>query len=148
MSRRRLDGNGIPNSPTAFAKFGVVVETIERSGAAAGFRRARNMMFESFETLKSSMPAYAVLKLAIEFDRHAQMCDIYAEKAKARGDAEIWDRYQKYLAGEVDVAPAVGVRESPRPVVADGVSVRVVEPDDLPEADLDTDTTDDSEGDG
>ena len=144
---RRRNGSPDNVTPLGAARFGVVVETIERDGAAAGFRRARNLMFESFETLSGVMPAYAVLKLAVEFDRHSQMCDIYDEKARAHGDAEIWDRYQRYLAGEVDVAPAVGIREPlPEAVAsADGVTVRVNDLDDLPSADLDESVLDEPE---
>jgi len=71
-------------------------------------------MFERFEVLAKKMPPYAVLKLAIEFDRHAMACDMAATKASEEQQARTWSDFQRYLHGETDIAfRAQGQLETP-----------------------------------
>lgn len=100
-------------SPLDAAKFGPVVRTIRKKGPAAGWRLGRDICLRDWETLKEDMPPYAVLKLAIEMDRHALFSEVASDKVKTQRDAEVYEQYQRYLAGEADVAPAAGVASPP-----------------------------------
>jgi hypothetical protein len=101
--------------PRSVARFSQVVDALHREGAPAGFRRARDMMFEQFEVLAKRMPPYVILKLAIEFDRHALFNEVASDKARTSHDAEAYDAYQRYLAGETDVPVAAGLPLSVQP---------------------------------
>lgn len=106
------------------------METIHSNGRVKGFERARDTLFSAFEVFSQAMPAYSVLKLCLEMDRHAMFCEVHAERQRAAADANVWGEYQKYLAGETDVAPAVGVGAQTS-VEADGIRVRVDDADQL-----------------
>jgi hypothetical protein len=108
-------------NPADVGRFAPVVHTIKRRGAAAGWRRGRDICLRDWETLKEEgMNAYAVLKLAIEMDRHALFTEVAADKTRTRVDAQTYEEYQRYLAGEVDVAPAAGVAIRPTIEVSAG----------------------------
>ena len=119
--------------PLLAGRFGVVVTTIRDHGRVAGFQLARDVLFSKYELFRKSMPAPAVLKLALEMDRHAMMCEVHADRARASADASVWQEYQRYLAGEIDVAPAVGGGSGPAAMEAEGGRVEVTSPEDLPD---------------
>ena len=91
-------------TPDGAARFAVVVRTIRRRGEAAGFRKARDLMFQKFEVFAKMMPAYAVAKLAMEFSRHAMFCDVANQKADAGKRRGEWKAFQDYLHGATDIA--------------------------------------------
>lgn len=108
MSRR--NGHGPDWKPVDVGRWAPIVEAIKSEGAGVGFRKARDLCFTDFEVLSERIPAYALLKLAIEFDRHGMACDEQAARS-AGNAADAFEWYQKYLQGEVDVAPMAGTPE-------------------------------------
>ena len=132
--------NGDSTLPIHAGRFAAVVKTIHAHGSPAGFRLARDIMFEKFEILSRRMPPYALLKLAIEFDRHAMMGEVAAAKATDHYDQEKYETFQRYLSGEVEVAPAAGVPHGATRIRQDGVTLSVHEVDDAPD---DTEEEDD-----
>ena len=133
------NGNGAKREPFPMprdiGRFGKVVRIIHEDGAPAGFRAARDLMLEKFEVMAKKMPPYAALKLAMEFDRHAMFCEVAAEKVRSTKDVELYQRFQSYLEGETDIAPAAGVPMVPSVIDAAGVRVRVTDPEQFPDAD-------------
>ena len=100
-------------NPLDATTFGPVARTIRKRGAVQGWRKGRDICLEKWDVLKDEMPPYAVLKLAIEMDRHALYCEVAADRARSQRDADVYADYQRYLAGETEVAPAAGVHAPP-----------------------------------
>lgn len=85
--------------------FEKIPKLIAKKGRVAGFEKLRDMALEDWETLSAKMNPYSALKLCIEFDRHAMFAEVAQEKAKGAFDRDLWDKFQEYLHGNVDVAP-------------------------------------------
>lgn len=119
-------------TPADVGRFAPVVRTIQKSGAPAGWRKGRDICLRDWESLKDDgMNAYAVLKLAIEMDRHAMFAEVAADKSRNKYDEAAYAEYQRYLGGETENAPAAGVAPSTRGRrVADklGIAADVDEP--------------------
>lgn len=114
-THRPPDGaNGEDVSPSRVSAWSPVARTIREQGRTAGFEAARDKCFEDFELLSQRVAPYAVLKLAIEFDKHALYADLVATKERGKEDASAWDAYQRYLSGAVDVVPMPGVAPAQR----------------------------------
>jgi hypothetical protein len=93
-------------SPAGF--FRDIPKTIAEKGRVKGFEALRDKVLTDWETLSGFCNAYSLLKLAIESDRHAMFAAVAEEKARGAFDREIWERYQDYLHGNVDVLPDQG----------------------------------------
>ena len=89
----------------ALRAFGEIPGLIKDSGRVVGFERMRDITLERWEELSARMNPYSVLKLAIESDRHAMFSQLAEEKTKAGFDRSYYDKFQNYLAGNVDIAP-------------------------------------------
>ena len=114
-----------------------IPDIIRDFGRSHGYQAARDLIFYHWNQLRSNMPGYSALKLAIEFDRHAMFAEIASERAKGRYDTSLWAQYQMYLSGEVAESPAAGYvpKESISP--SDGGAQTVseeVEPPDVEES--------------
>lgn len=101
--------NGHPVTRKKVKRFAEVVDILRDKGAPEGFRRCRDILFERAEELVDQMPLYNVLKLCIDFDRHALFAEVAQDKTRSAHDAEAYAAYQQYLAGTSDVPVAVGL---------------------------------------
>lgn len=109
------------------ARFSEVVDILRGGDAPAGFRHARDLLFQRAQQLARTAPAelYMALKTAIELDRHAIFVEVAADKSRSKFDYDAYQRFHQWLAGETDIPVAAGLP----PVQAA-----------LPAADVDTDT--------
>ncbi len=97
---------------TELKLFEKIPKLIKRKGRVAGFERLRDMALEDWETLSAKMNPYSALKLAIEFDRHAMFAEVAQEKNKGAFDRDLWEKFQTYLQGGVQAAPADAAEDS------------------------------------
>lgn len=95
--------------PAQAARFTEVAGLLRDGDPAKAFGRAAEVMLEKFELFLPKMQAYAVLKLAIEFHKHALFCEVAQDKAKTQHDAAAFAAFQAYLSGETDVPVAMGL---------------------------------------
>lgn len=107
-----------PVLPAQAARFGEVSGLLRDGDPAKGFARAAEICLEAFELLSVKMQPYAVLKLAIEFHKHALFCEVAQDKAKTQHDERAYSAFQDYLAGTTEIPVAVGLPiVGPAPVV-------------------------------
>jgi hypothetical protein len=106
--------NGGPFLPARVGRFGPAA-ALMRTSRAQGFAAVRDELLEHYEVLKDDIPAAAIIKLAIDADRHALFVEMAADKARGQDDRELYGWFQQYLQGETDEVPvaqgAVGVIE-------------------------------------
>lgn len=88
--------------------FADIPDVIRAKGRVRGFEALRDRLLEDWETLAGTCNPYNLLKLAIEADRHAMFSAVSEEKNRGSFDRELWERYQDYLHGNVDVVPDQG----------------------------------------
>jgi hypothetical protein len=111
-----MSSNGTPPSgagppsgsaflPARVGRFGRAVDLLHSDGRAAGFAAVRDELLEKYEVLKDDIPAAALIKLAIDADRHALFAEMAADKARGRDDVSLYDWFQRYLRGETDEVP-------------------------------------------
>lgn len=128
--------------PKQAGRFTEVAGLLRDGDPAKAFGRAAEVCLEKFEILAGkAMPPYAVLKLAIEFHKHALFCEVAQDKARTQHDAAAFAAYQAYLAGATDVPVAMGLPNNASPS-ASGVTVNVdYDPDAADEAEETDDGT-------
>lgn len=95
--------------PMQAARFSPVAQLLREGAPATAFARAAETLLDNFETLCKSIQPYAVLKLAIEFHRHALFCEVSQDKARTAHDEAAFDKFQEYLRGDADVPVAMGL---------------------------------------
>lgn len=105
------NGNGVigehmaPMAEPGTPRFRVVTEMIREQGRVSGFEKGRDILLDGFEDLAKTIAPYAVLKLALEYDRHA----LFSKMAEGKvGDVDAKEAYsglQSYLSGATDFAP-------------------------------------------
>lgn len=91
-------------------RFSDVAQSLRDGEPARAFAKAAETCLDKFELLAGkAMPPYAVLKLAIEFHKHALFCEVAQDKARTQHDAAAFAAYQAYLAGDTDVPVAMNL---------------------------------------
>lgn len=106
--RRRAPTAPADDPPASGGFFAEIPQIIASKGRVRGFEAIRDRVLTHWESLSRICNPYSLLKLAIESDRHALFAVVAEEKARGAFDRDLWERYQDYLHGNVDIVPDQG----------------------------------------
>lgn len=102
--------------PSDVGLFADLPRRIRRKGRVAGFERMRDRLMAGYEQFAGAEGRYKALKAILEVDRHAMFAEVAASRDQGQTDQKTYERFQAYLAGEIDtLAPPEPRGGAPKP---------------------------------